>query len=462
MIKRRKRPDPLIEAKFAARRATYLASVAAPKPEPESVPKSGAKKKTGLHVFQRTSGGPWYVRLQGEGVRKDFNTGTTSKATALVEAKKRKNFLLVNGWQALLEKYNPKAFKATLPPTTIGAMMDSIEANTRLRRKTVRAYKGSIYRVAGDIAKRPRFKLGPQSSAYNEKIVAQIRALPLSILSLDNMKAWTNAYMADNGKLDPVAQGKRETSCNVYLNHVKGFLGDERLEDLKVTLPSLKKLKTFNAGSKRFVELVDVNELFRACLAERGVEEQKAFLLCLVGGLRKNEADKLRWEQFLWDNNQIRVKTTQYFKLKVNTASGDVPIDPEIMQMFNQWHLEDLSAEFVLKGFSMDEADPDPDPERAEYRAAATWRNLTKWLRTKGVNPPDRKPLHYLRKAGGSAICKKLGIYAAKLFLRHSRVRTTEDFYISAELTATAGFGQLVGESPKIVEFSEKKIASSR
>jgi hypothetical protein len=77
------------------------------------------------------------------------------------------------------------------------------------------------------------------------------------------------------------------------------------------------------------------------------------------------------------------------------------------------------------------------------YRAQKEFRQLTGWLRSKGVNFP--RPLHTLREEFGSQICLHHGIHAASSALRHGALRVTTDHYVEAKVHATSGLGRLLG-----------------
>src|SRR5262249_44121741 len=143
-------------------------------------------------------------------------------------------------------------------------------------------------------------------------------------------------------------------------------------------------------------------------------------------------------------------------ELKNETSAGDITLDPDEMLKFKNWHLERVGYTFVLKGYSPVRV----DPERPHYRAAPTWRRLTQWLRSKGVNPKDNKPVHYLRKAFGARVTQLHDIHAACVGLRHSRIRTTAAHYAPKRTTVTVGWSHLSSERPKVVDFPEKEIAS--
>ena len=77
------------------------------------------------------------------------------------------------------------------------------------------------------------------------------------------------------------------------------------------------------------------------------------------------------------------------------------------------------------------------------YRCEKEFRQLTDWLRSKGVN--FHRPLQTLRKEFGSQVCLHHGIHAASSALRHGALRVTTDHYVEAKVHATSGLGCLLG-----------------
>ena len=151
-------------------------------------------------------------------------------------------------------------------------------------------------------------------------------------------------------------------------------------------------------------------------------EQFKAFTLCLFLGLRKREADCLTWEQIDFESGKVRIKTTDYFSPKSENSERDIRVQDSLLPEISRWRKE-ADHVFVLKG-----GEARPLEQFTYYRAEKTWKDLTAWLRSKGVESP--KPIHYLRKLSGSLMYGANDVYAAQRFLGHSDIRTTIGSYV--------------------------------
>jgi integrase len=195
------------------------------------------------------------------------------------------------------------------------------------------------------------------------------------------------------------------------------------------------------AGSK-------ANQLLRDAVAELGPdrpEELKAFLLALVMGLRRREADLLQWDAFDFGAGTLAVMPSTWYALKSSPSAAVLPLEPEILAMFRAWRTNAKSG-FVIEG--------NREPKVVNYtwyRADRVFNNLLAWLREKGVT--GDKPIHQMRKLYGSVLTEKHGIHAASSGCRHSDIRVTSQFYANRTVTVTPGFGAVLSGA-EVVPFS--------
>jgi integrase len=184
---------------------------------------------------------------------------------------------------------------------------------------------------------------------------------------------------------------------------------------------------------------VEPRQLLRDAVDElrtEHVEELKAFLLGLVLGLRRREADLLEWESFDFEAATLRVMPTKWHTLKTNESAAVLPVEPEILAFFRAWRAK-ANSEFVI------ESDREPKSVAYQwYRCEAVFDSLLAWLRAKGVQ--GSKPFHQLRKLYGSALAEAHGIHVASSGLRHADLRTTSEFYADRRVKLTAGFGSVL------------------
>jgi hypothetical protein len=83
-------------------------------------------------------------------------------------------------------------------------------------------------------------------------------------------------------------------------------------------------------------------------LSEADPECFKIFLLAVMVGLRRHEIDLLEWDSFHWDASVIRIEPTEYFLPKSEDSIGDVPVDPELMEIFRGYRARRPRDRFVI------------------------------------------------------------------------------------------------------------------
>jgi integrase len=166
-------------------------------------------------------------------------------------------------------------------------------------------------------------------------------------------------------------------------------------------------------------------------------EAYKVFLLAVGLGLRRKEIDLLEWPAFRWNENVVRIVPTRYFHPKSEDSIADLPVDPELMEIFSK-HFAGAKGAFVIR------SDRPPMPPRPHqyFRCDPIFDRLVAWLRRHGLN--GNKPLHALRKEYGSLLTRRYGIHAASRALRHSDLRTTSEHYSDSTARVTPGVGRLL------------------
>src|SRR6516164_10510359 len=113
-------------------------------------------------------------------------------------------------------------------------------------------------------------------------------------------------------------------------------------------------------------------------------------------GLRRREIDLLEWQSFDFVVGTLRIMPTKWYQLKTNESSAELPVEPEILELFRGWRARSTS-EFVLESERVPKS-----VSYQHYRCEETFQSLLDWLREKGVQ--GGKPLHALRKMYGAAL----------------------------------------------------------
>lgn len=275
--------------------------------------------------------------------------------------------------------------------------------------------------------------------------LAAVDAVPLTKLTPDRIEAWKLRFVSERSKGDEVKARSARNSANTMLRMGKSLFAKRLLCFVAphVELPSplpFDGVGLYPRQSMRYNSTLDVESILRSAneeLASNDVEAFKAFLVCLFGGLRRNEADKLRWSSIDLKLGVVRVESQADFAPKAETSLSDVPIDPEVCAILQAIREGESQAVYLLAGEATK-----ANATWASYRAAATFQRLANWLRAHGV--PTRCPLHTLRKEAGSLVCQKNGLFAASRFLRHADIAVTAQHYTAQKERVTVGLGALL------------------
>jgi integrase len=424
--------------------------------------------------------GALFCRIQVNGRREPFPLRTHNRSTAAAKAAKIYLDVVALGWDAAISKYKPDATKPR--GSTVGELIAAVSELANVRPTTLRGYAANFRRIAADVmgieAKASRFA---RCGGGREAWLAAVDAVPLAKLTPDRIEAWKLRYVSARSAGDESKARSARNSANSLIRMSKGLFAKRllKLAANRISLPSplpFDSVELFKRQSMRYVSTMNLESVLVAArddLANNDPEGFKAFVLCLFAGLRRNEADKLRWNSIDFEAGAIRIEAQSDFAPKAETSLGDIPIDPELCAILRGLRAKEPKAEYVL---AADEAKRTFTTKRpaqtaplnlrwSRYRAADSFKRLADWLRTHGVN--SRTPLHTLRKEAGSLICQQHGLFAASRFLRHADVAITAQHYAAQKERVTVGLGAMLAREPaNIVEAdfkpAEKPIKSKR
>lgn len=376
----------------------------------------------------------WQVRMFNLGRQEWFNLATANHAAAAVKARDIYLSIVSAGWEATLAKYKPEPL-AQAEVSTLGEFLAAVKHDSPLKPKTLRIYAVMLRKIVADVAKVDVGLKGKKAKMAKYDYVnggrsawlAKVDGQRLDVLNPDTLKAWRSRYIAKAGT-NPVKHASAERSAASYLRCARALFAPELSKGLKkVKLPAYPfagvKLKAPKPSRFRS----EVNPEWLLACAERELrtkrpELYRALFLCLWAGLRRKEADLLTWGQVDFRQGQIRVCRTAYFEPKTDESERDIDLAPAALDLLRSFK-KGSQSEFVLEG-----SDPDPAATYNFYRCDTTWRDLTAWLRRKGIR--QRKAIHSLRKESGSLIASAFGIEAARQHLGHSDIRTTSAIYV--------------------------------
>ncbi|EDY83765.1 site-specific recombinase, phage integrase family protein [Verrucomicrobiia bacterium DG1235] len=170
-------------------------------------------------------------------------------------------------------------------------------------------------------------------------------------------------------------------------------------------------------------------ELMDRARKDLRLEEPEAyliFLLAFVMGLRRKEAEFLKWSAVDFDKGLLKVYPghSGLSEFKTESSEGTLEIPGSFLKVLAEYH-EARDSEFIVKSKSK--------PRRntagsSGYRAGKHSKTLIDWLKSVGFE--CRTPIHALRKFYGKLIADKHGIEQASLSLRHSSTKVTRQAYI--------------------------------
>ncbi|MEN3941768.1 tyrosine-type recombinase/integrase [Prosthecobacter sp. SYSU 5D2] len=399
------------------------------------------------------------IQIAYHGQRSRFPLETPNKDAAAKKAVAIYQHLRASGWEATIAKYKPGTVKP-VKGSTVGELLTAVAELANVRPVTLRSYQATFRRIVADVegieANAGRFaRTGDGRASW----LAAVDAVPLANLTPDKIEAWKLRYVRSRAKKDETQARASKNSANSLIRMGKGLFAKRllRLVTNRVILPSplpFDGVDLFPRQSMRYVSTMDVDKLLTSARDELAVNDPeafKAFLLGMFGGLRRNEADKIRWTSVDFDTGVIRVESQSDFAPKAETSLDDVPLDAEVTAILRGLRAREPDAIYVLAADVPKRKFKTPPPLKkdstdklnwAKYRANATFTRLTTWLRANGVKA--RTPLHTLRKEAGSLIAEKEGIFAASRFLRHADVAITAQHYAAQKKRVTVGLGSMM------------------
>jgi integrase len=285
------------------------------------------------------------------------------------------------------------------------------------------------------LEKRPR-PCANEASALKlvlRKLFSTPDKLTTAVFSADLPRRWKLMY-------EELCAGKTQNdanrimrSANSILHQAKTVFSVERLSDMKAAGFVFPEMKVFfdEVKARRFKKLpkktfVPVpHTVVARTLAEWKKLPRNEFLgvgLMLSCGLRKSQVAQVRWD-WIGEEEHRPVLTGA---AEVKNRKGRVhvfPITPFWRVLLRRAKQEkwigdsaEAKKDYVLTGNSTERCDE-------------VFRRISTWMR--GLGWQMQKTNHAFRDYAGSLVAMKYGLEAAKEFLDHSSVTTTESHYTS-------------------------------
>jgi integrase len=411
----------------------------------------------------RCSVGHYAVKLQYAGRRETIPLGTANRENAAQKAREIYLYLQSNGWDETLQKFKPKSRWSSSAATTVGEFCEQVQSVWSGKPKTLGDYIRAFRKVVSDI-----FRIDGGKSKFDyrsggrESWLQKVDRIKLREITPDKIQKWKVEFLSHAGS-SPAKRRSASISVNSLLRQAKSLFAPGILKFVKLDTPSPFEAVQFEPRrSMRYQSSFDLEEVVHAAQDDLPREQFKIFLLAIMAGLRRNEIDKLEWKAFDWKRGIISIKATRYFSPKSEDSTGDVEVDPEVLELFRGYRAT-ASGDFVIES----RVPPRPAASYSHYRCQREFEALNKWLQTHGVG--GSQPLHVLRKEYGSQVCAKHGIYAASRALRHSDIAITSQHYLDKRKSTPVGLGALLSIARNIIKLDEvpepqrtKRVAGHR
>jgi integrase len=401
------------------------------------------------------------VRIAYADRRDRFQLGTANKYEAARKARSIYQRLVAVGWEMTLVEFKPaKAVKPKRSNATIGDFLAALRSLHASRVKTIESYAIALRKIAADISGIPSGGRGgnPENHQLWRK---KVESLPLASLTPARIQTWKESFLVRAGA-DPVKQRAARVSVTSFLCRARSLFAPRMIEQLEdITLPNplpFAGIRLEKRSMPRYQSTFDVIRLVQAAqeeLSQAEPEQYKVFILAVMTGLRRNELDKLLWSAFQWHAGKISIAATEFFHPKSDDSVRDIPLPPEVMELFSGYHKKTQSP-FVIES----RVSPDMGKLYDHYRCNAIFEKLIAWLRSKGVK--TRNPLHTLRKEYGSLITASYGVHAASQLLGHADITTTVQHYVETKGRAVVSLGSILKAPDNIVAFDTIEDAKQK
>ena len=399
-----------------------------------------------FHQGERREVAEWCIKLSHKGQRETINLRTPNQSAAAQRAADIYKRLVGDGWESVIAEWKPKA-EARAEIVTVGEFIAAAMAVSDARPATLWDYARALRRIVADVSGVGR----DDASRYDgrtggaEKWREKVDLVALSVITPEKLQSWRLATLKAAGP-NPTDQRAAKTSINSIMRLAKSLFAPKILrfiDAMNLPVNPFKDVEFFERSSMRYDSKIDVPTLVEAAQLElsavpENLEQWKAFVLMLFAGLRRNEADKLRWESIDFMAGLLRIEDHAHFQTKSEDSKGSVELDPEVIAMLRAWRRLDPRGEYVL----CSENQARIGTRSRCYRAERTFEALVAWLRSKGITA--QKSLHELRKEAGSVVNQAHGIFAASRFLRHSDIAITAKHYLDKKQRVTVGLGSLL------------------
>jgi integrase len=391
--------------------------------------------KNEFRLFTKDNSPYLHVRVMVEGKRRQFSTGEKSERAAKTKAKAILVDIRSRGFKEAIQLHARKKEEKIGSDPTLADLGDFYEKNLRFFDKspaaeTARYYAAMLARI-GTLAGVSRLSgLTPDAiqkakAKYLKQAEKEGRNRDSAVTSLATMIR-NAAAVFSRQSLEIFRQQGLEIANPFSGTKVRGV-----------------KVKSYSPMSRELVAAIwKKASLLRDGNPDSGPPDRTdrsgtdfrepqpavfALLILELGlGLRRNEADKARWDwifQAADGRRYLEVRETADFRPK-SRQSRIIPVADEVWEAIADLKKED--SIFVVPGPLA--AKPTKKAQRT-YRCGTSHDALVFWLKKAGVSDP--KPCHALRKEFGSYVATCFSLFHAQKLLGHSTPAVTSAYYAS-------------------------------
>lgn len=390
------------------------------------------KSRTGEMVYS-----PAYtVRVKhGSKLSTYINLGTDKRAASQT-ADEVMAFLAVEGntvKEAKLrydEKHRHRTLRAEKEPKpepeslTVGKMIERFFAVTsHLSPTTRRNNTQALRHIAAGIMGLPKLGVN-QTKKQQQEWRAKVEPFPMAGFTPQKIEEFRQRALLECGT-DHKQRGATSTTLNSYLRAARGVFSKKLLihyTDLELPNPlPFTETAPLPEPSHRYQSKITVTHLMETAIETLYPTNKNAwvaFLLVFGAGMRREEVDKLAWNEIQFDLARIAIVTTEFFRPKAKNSEAYIDLDEMVLRYLKEYKESIEPRHFVLPGRAVS----------GKIRCRKVFAELMKWLRANGVD--ERTPLHTLRKEAGSLIYQETGsIDIAADFLRNDP-RVAREHYV--------------------------------
>jgi integrase len=367
-------------------------------------------------VTRRKIRGEWsasyYARMSHQGRQVWINLDTGNVNTAANTAAVKFTQLKAEGWEAL------KPSRKSGDTITIGDYIKAVEALKITRASTLSGYSKKLRQIAAEIkgiGDSRKFSAKGGSAEW----ITKVDKVPLATLSDERVNKWKKRKLDERlAKLSEMdeedASSRAHNTVNSIVRNAKGLFSQKILQrvDVEFTHVPFSGVTIGAPSITPFQAEVDLDTLIKDASVELDEDLHLIFLLAAGCGLRRSEIDRLRRRDVDLEASTIKVMNTEDGKVKTANSVRTLNIEKggAVHTAIKNYRL----------GFHL--VCPEngrPTRKGEKYRCDEQFRELSKWLRGKGIVKAIQ-PIHHLRKCFGDRVASKHGIDIAAISLGDS------------------------------------------